>query len=67
MFVLVGFALALLPGAAPAQDSVPPRPDYAPVARLLERFIAHEMADKDLPATASTSTTTICATTRTGR
>ncbi len=50
IFALVGFALGLLPRAAPAQDSVPPRPDYAPVARLLERFIAHEMADKALPA-----------------
>jgi CubicO group peptidase (beta-lactamase class C family)/D-alanyl-D-alanine dipeptidase len=47
---MVGFALGLLPHAAPAQDSVPPRLDYAPVAQMLERFIAHEMADKDLPA-----------------
>ncbi|MGH7539243.1 MAG: serine hydrolase domain-containing protein, partial [Gemmatimonadales bacterium] len=49
-WVLVGCALVFGPSAAPAQATIPPRPDYAPVAQLLERFIAHEMADKDLPA-----------------
>jgi CubicO group peptidase (beta-lactamase class C family)/D-alanyl-D-alanine dipeptidase len=30
--------------------NVEPRKDYAPVAEMLEPFIEHEMADKDLPA-----------------
>jgi len=51
ILALVGFALGLVPrAAAAAQDTIPPRPDYAPVAQLLERFITHEMADKHLPA-----------------
>jgi CubicO group peptidase (beta-lactamase class C family) len=47
---LIVLALGLVPRVAAAQDSIPPRPDYAPVAQLLERFITHEMADKNLPA-----------------
>jgi CubicO group peptidase (beta-lactamase class C family)/D-alanyl-D-alanine dipeptidase len=31
-------------------DSVAPPPRYAPAVRALERFIAHEMTDKNLPA-----------------
>jgi D-alanyl-D-alanine dipeptidase/CubicO group peptidase (beta-lactamase class C family) len=33
-----------------AQDSIPARTDYAPAASRLGAFIAHEMADKNLPA-----------------
>ena len=36
-------------GAQPAPDSVGPAAPYAAVARSLERFIRHEMADKTLP------------------
>ena len=32
------------------QVSVAPRKDYAAAVEMLERFITHEMADKDLPA-----------------
>jgi CubicO group peptidase (beta-lactamase class C family)/D-alanyl-D-alanine dipeptidase len=37
-------------GAQPSADSIPAASRYATAARLLERFIAHEMADKALPA-----------------
>ncbi|HZO08565.1 MAG TPA: serine hydrolase domain-containing protein, partial [Myxococcota bacterium] len=47
----LALALALaLAGAAPAPPADRARADYAPVARLLEKFIAREMADKELPA-----------------
>src|SRR5688500_10097950 len=47
----VAFGLAI-PCAAqqPAPDSVAADPRYAAAATLIERFIAHEMADKQLPA-----------------
>ena len=46
-------ALLLLGGAArksSAQDTVAVSPTYEPVARMLERFIRHELADKRIPA-----------------
>ena len=42
--------LLLLASPVAGQDSIPARAGYAPVAALLERFITHEMADKELPA-----------------
>jgi len=45
--------LAVSTSGASAQgvaDSVAPPPRYAAAVRVLERFIAHEMADKNLPA-----------------
>jgi CubicO group peptidase (beta-lactamase class C family)/D-alanyl-D-alanine dipeptidase len=50
-----GIVVALLPPALlaarvlAAQSRIEPRPDYAPVAAALERLIAHELADKDVP------------------
>jgi serine beta-lactamase-like protein LACTB len=41
---------ASLLGAQTAPDSVAAAPRYAGVARTLDRFIRHEMADKELPA-----------------
>ena len=41
---------ASLLGAQGAPDSVAASPRYAGVARTLDRFIRHEMADKELPA-----------------
>ena len=35
---------------AAAQERIGPRPDYAGVTAVLERFIGHEMRDKGLPA-----------------
>ncbi|HEX7088607.1 MAG TPA: hypothetical protein VF192_00630, partial [Longimicrobiales bacterium] len=35
---------------AGAQERIGPREDYAGAAAVLERFIAHEMRDKGLPA-----------------
>src|SRR5688572_22429356 len=32
------------------QATVAPRKDYAAAVAMLERFVTHEMADKDLPA-----------------
>ena len=53
-FVRRGLALAVvaanLLGAQAAPDSVAASPRYAGVARMLDRFIRHEMADKELPA-----------------
>src|SRR5689334_16242238 len=49
---LLAFA-AILPAvthAQPAQDAVGPTSRYAPTANALQRLIAHEMADKGLPA-----------------
>jgi len=48
-------AVLLLVGTArveaqPMQDSVPAAPRYAAMAATLARFVAHEMADKNLPA-----------------
>jgi CubicO group peptidase (beta-lactamase class C family)/D-alanyl-D-alanine dipeptidase len=46
-------SLAVTASGASAQgvaDSVTPPPRYAAAVRILERFIAHEMADKRLPA-----------------
>src|SRR5262249_6980377 len=40
---------ALVP-PCPALPTVAPSAKYAHLARELERFIAHEVADKDLPA-----------------
>ncbi len=50
--VLLAGLAALACGApsARAQAVAAPRADYAPVAAMLSRFIAHEMAAKDLPA-----------------
>src|SRR5215203_3152221 len=48
----LALAIVAFPAAraqAPA-DSVLPAPRYAAAAAMLERFIAHEMADKGLPA-----------------
>jgi CubicO group peptidase (beta-lactamase class C family)/D-alanyl-D-alanine dipeptidase len=48
-----GVALLLATALAPAlraQDSVPARRDYAPVATALTRFISDQMAEKGLPA-----------------
>lgn len=47
--ILWAIALAPVAGQAPP-DSVPPAPRYAAAVRVLERFIVHEMADKNLPA-----------------
>ena len=50
--VRLAVAVALVAPRPPlaAQDSVPARTDYAPVAQLISRAIAHEMTDKELPA-----------------
>jgi CubicO group peptidase (beta-lactamase class C family)/D-alanyl-D-alanine dipeptidase len=50
----IGVLMAISPAlggriAAQGTDSVPATTRYAAVARLLERFIGHEMADKGLP------------------
>ena len=47
----IAFAVlaAAAAGAQPAPDSVGPAARYGAVARSLERFIRHEMADKTLP------------------
>src|SRR4051812_3996352 len=47
--VLVAVTTAGISAQAPS-DSVPPAPRYAAAVQVLERFIAHEMADKNLPA-----------------
>lgn len=47
--VLVSVGGRSTPAQEPA-DSVPASPHYAAAARALERFIAHEMSDKRLPA-----------------
>ncbi len=47
--VLVAVTTAGSSAQAPS-DSVPPPPRYAAAVQVLERFIAHEMADKNLPA-----------------
>ena len=50
----LGASLLVLAAAtglyAADRTSIPPRKDYAPVAVALERFIAHELQDKQLPA-----------------
>ena len=48
--LVLGTAVLFAPGRLWAQDAVGPRPDYAPVARMLEAFIRHEMADQQIPA-----------------
>jgi CubicO group peptidase (beta-lactamase class C family)/D-alanyl-D-alanine dipeptidase len=45
----IGFAILLLFSLA-AGANIAARPDYAAVAQMLNGFIAHEMADKELPA-----------------
>ncbi|MGH8250834.1 MAG: serine hydrolase [Steroidobacteraceae bacterium] len=59
MSAMAGLLSCHLPGsrgpAQVAQPALPPaniatRQDYAAVARMLDAFIAHEMADKELPA-----------------
>jgi CubicO group peptidase (beta-lactamase class C family)/D-alanyl-D-alanine dipeptidase len=62
-FLAVSFALCLAfnhPGSSTSAARVPsepssqattaPRENYAPAVEMLERFITHEMGDKDLPA-----------------
>jgi CubicO group peptidase (beta-lactamase class C family)/D-alanyl-D-alanine dipeptidase len=48
------FGAVLLPAACSllwaASGDIAPRPDYAAIARELEPFIQHELADKQLPA-----------------
>ena len=50
----LGASLLVLAAAtglyAADRTSIPPRKDYAPVAVALERIIAHELQDKQLPA-----------------
>jgi CubicO group peptidase (beta-lactamase class C family)/D-alanyl-D-alanine dipeptidase len=46
----VALALALLPGPAAGQAVVAPADKYRAVAQRLERFLAHEVKDKELPA-----------------
>ena len=51
--ICLGTAWLSITATALAQspaDSVVPAPRYAVAAQILERFIAHEMADKALPA-----------------
>jgi CubicO group peptidase (beta-lactamase class C family)/D-alanyl-D-alanine dipeptidase len=48
--VVLAVVAANLLGAQAAPDSVTASPRYAGVARTLDRFIRHEMADKELPA-----------------
>src|SRR5437899_288537 len=52
--ILVSTAVSVLSLAAALnaqiQANIPPRKDYAPVAKTLESLIRQEIADKDLPA-----------------
>ena len=55
-FCLFGAYLTVQPASASSlirpenRSNIAPDTDYAAAAEMLERFIAHEMADKDLPA-----------------
>jgi CubicO group peptidase (beta-lactamase class C family)/D-alanyl-D-alanine dipeptidase len=42
--------LITLPFGLGSQSSLGPRPDYAPVAAALQQLIAHDMAEKHIPA-----------------
>src|SRR5215213_888337 len=47
---LVLLLVTVKAGAQPARDSVPAASRYAATAAMLARFVAREMADKNLPA-----------------
>lgn len=49
-YPVVSPGFAKTAGEPTGQTSVAPRNPYAAAVEMLERFIAHEMADKDLPA-----------------
>lgn len=48
--ILALVALRAAPAPLIAQDTIPPSGNVAPVARMLERLITHEMAGKRVPA-----------------